>query len=354
MDLSERCKYSYYVPVAPINEGHQVWLVQHAETGKFFVRKSTHYYTLAVFRLLRDNPIPNMPRIFELFEDGNTLHIIEEYISGTTLEELVITQGPFSVAITAEWTHQLCEIIERLHCCTPPIIHRDIKPSNIILAYDGRIKLLDLSAARQSNYDKSQDTVIMGTAGYAAPEQYGFSSSSESTDIYAVGVLMNKLLTGKLINEQVHSGDLSKIIARCTQLDPSKRYERIDLLDKDLYRYIEDPLAKRISFRNYLPPGFRSGNIVIMLLALLGYCIVLSVTLNMTTSKANTLRVLWATRISVTLGIIGVIFFSGNYLGCQTNLPLTRSKNPILRVIGVLLWNAVIFCICVMIGATFS
>ena len=354
MDLSERCNYSYYVPVAPINEEHEVWLVQHAETGKFYVRKSTRYYNLAVFQFLKENPIPNMPRIFELFEDDGTLHIIEEYISGTTLEELVLTQGPFSVTITAEWTHQLCEILKGLHSCTPPIIHRDIKPSNIILTYDGKIKLLDLSAARQSNYDKSQDTVIMGTAGYAAPEQYGFSSSSESTDIYSVGILMNKLLTGKLLSEQVYTGELSKVISKCTQLDPSKRYERIELLDKDLYQYLDNPPIKRISIRDYLPPGFRSGNIVIMLLALLGYCLVLTVALTMTTTKDTTPRILWATRISATSGLLSMIFFSGNYLGCQTYLPLSRSKNLILRIIGVIIWDVVIFCICVLIGATFT
>ena len=111
MDLSERCNYSYYVPVAPINEEHEVWLVQHAETGKFYVRKSTHYYNIAVFRFLKENPVPGMPRIFELFEDNDTLHIIEEYISGCTLEELLMTQGPFSEEITAEWIHQLCVVL---------------------------------------------------------------------------------------------------------------------------------------------------------------------------------------------------------------------------------------------------
>lgn len=354
MDLNENCNYSYYVPVAPINEEHKVWLVQHAETGKFYVRKTMHNYNAAVFQYLRIHPVPDMPRIFEVFEDENFLHVIEEYISGDTLDNLLLSHGPFSEDIVAEWIHQLCVILDKLHNCNPPIIHRDIKPSNIILTYDGHIKLLDLSAARQDLDPKSQDTVIMGTAGYAAPEQYGFSSSSKVTDIYSVGILMNKLLTGKLLNEQLYSGKLSVVIERCTQLDPSRRYKDITQLDKDLSRNIgKESHKKNLSKWQYLPPGFRSGNIILMLLAFLGYFIMLSVTLTM---NANTpeLRLIWVNRITATVAFLGITFLTGNYLDCQSYLPLARSKNPAIRVAGVILWDAFIFFGCIIVGSTFS
>lgn len=79
---------------------------------------------------------------------------------------------------------------------TPPIVHRDIKPSNIILTEGGRIVLIDLNAARLDDKKSSHDTQLIGTAGFAAPEQYGFAASSPRADLYAAGILMRVLLTG--------------------------------------------------------------------------------------------------------------------------------------------------------------
>ena len=353
MDLSEQCAFSYYVPVAPISEEHEVWLVRHAETGRFFVRKTTRYYNISVFRYLQSNPIPDMPRILELFEDNGVLHIIEEYISGETLEELLTNRGPFSEDTVVKWMRQLCVILDRLHKSSPPIIHRDIKPSNLILACDGRIKLLDLSAARQDQDSKSQDTIIMGTAGYAAPEQYGFPSSSVATDIYSVGILMNKLLTGKLLSEQTYAGPLAGIIEKCTQLEPSRRYKDISQLDNDLARHTGKKIQMPAAKWKYLPPGFRSGNIVIMFIAFLGYFLMLSVTLTMT-AKTQDPRLTWANRLSATAAFLGITHFTGNYLDCQSYLPLSRSNNLFLRLTGILLWDVVIFFGCVIVGMTFS
>ena len=84
---------------------------------------------------------------------------------------------------------------------TPPIVHRDIKPSNIILTEDGRIVLIDLNAARLNDKNRSHDTQLIGTAGFAAPEQYGFAASSPRADLYAAGILMRVLLTGTDAND---------------------------------------------------------------------------------------------------------------------------------------------------------
>ncbi|MBQ7174783.1 MAG: hypothetical protein IJR62_04895, partial [Lachnospiraceae bacterium] len=182
---------------------------------------------------------------------------------------------------------------------------------------------------------------------------YGFSSSSVATDIYSVGILMNKLLTGKLLSEQTYAGPLAGIIEKCTQLEPSRRYKDISQLDKDLARHtgkkIQIPAAKW----KYLPPGFRSGNIVIMFIAFLGYFLMLSVTLTMT-AKTQDPRLTWANRLSATAAFLGITHFTGNYLDCQSYLPLSRSNNLFLRLTGILLWDVVIFFGCVIVGMTFS
>ena len=73
-----------------------------------------------------------------------------------------------------------------------PIIHRDIKPSNIMITEQNHVVLLDFNAAKLYTNASTNDTVLLGTKGYAAPEQYGFGSSSPQTDIYAIGVLIKE------------------------------------------------------------------------------------------------------------------------------------------------------------------
>lgn len=90
--------------------------------------------------------------------------------------------------------YELCEILEKLHSANPPIVHRDIKPSNIIITNYDHVILLDFNAAKYFTDPNTSDTILLGTKGYAAPEQYGFGSSTPQTDIYAVGILLKELV----------------------------------------------------------------------------------------------------------------------------------------------------------------
>ena len=119
----------------------------------------------------------------------------------------------------------LCQILKPLHEYDPPIIHRDIKPSNLILDSQNHLFLIDFDASKNYNPDKSRDTVLMGTEDYAAPEQYGFLQSSERTDIFSVGVLANKMLTGVLPSESRPVGPFQSIISKCLSIDPQDRYQ---------------------------------------------------------------------------------------------------------------------------------
>ena len=351
MDLTQKCLISYYVQIASINPQHNIDLVQHAETGKIYVRKTTEFYNMSVYKNLMQVPCPGMPRIYDLFEEDNTLTIIEEFISGDTFEELLQKNTRFNEQQVTSWMLQLCRIVKDLHGRNPSIIHRDIKPSNVMLTPDGTIRLLDLSAARRSDGNKTQDTVIMGTAGYAAPEQYGFSTSSAATDIYSIGILMNKLLTGKLLNESVYTGPLSDIIDKCTQIDPQNRYADIRMLIEAIENYpCGNRKAIEKSVYTYLPPGFRSGNIISSAAAAAGYIFTLYISLTLKV-KATSVRMLWVNRIAVAIMFILMILLSGNYLNCQKYLPLASSKNPMIRLLGVIGWNVLLFISCAVIVA---
>ena len=113
---------------------------------------------------------------------------------------------------------ELCDALDALH--SAKIVHRDIKPSNIIITKDEHIKLIDFDASRIEKVVKDRDTQILGTEGFAPPEQFGFSQTDSRSDIYSFGVTMN-LLLGE------NSAPFNKIIKKCKALDPDDRYDSI-------------------------------------------------------------------------------------------------------------------------------
>ena len=200
-------------------------LVKHRETEQKFVKKLLTTYNRSVYDYLRDNPVEHMPVIHEIYESENCLIVIEQYIEGKTiadiLEEKVMTEDQAeSIAM------KVCKILEVIHNLPTPIIHRDIKPSNIMVTPENDIYLLDMNVAKWYDPHKTDDTRYMGTRFYAAPEQvgYGLSASSAKSDIYALGILINVMVTGKFPREERAGGSLWNIIERCISLDADKRY----------------------------------------------------------------------------------------------------------------------------------
>ena len=245
---------SCYEEISQLNKEHRVSIVRHSGTGKIYVKKVLSVYSLAVYSALYDRPVKHTPRICALYEDRGTLTVIEEYISGNSLEEILEKRGPLPEQETIRIAVMLCRILEEMHSFDPPLIHRDIKPSNILMTETGEIVLLDMNAAKFMDADKASDTRLLGTPGFAAPEQFGFGSSTTATDLYAVGVLMDTLLSGS----DPSSGDretfqtagsqspgshipgsqadprLRQIIGKCRELDPRRRYSSASELARDL------------------------------------------------------------------------------------------------------------------------
>ena len=298
MTLEDRARLSYYQELSPINAAHGVMLVRHSESGALFVKKTLSHYQPAIFETLKAHPLPGMPRILEAVEDEGRLIVIESYISGRTLQEELDGGTVFSQARTLEIGGALCAILQSLHALG--IIHRDIKPSNVMLTEEGAVKLLDMDAAKIHRPEEARDTRLIGTKGYAAPEQYGFGSSGPATDIYALGVLMNVLLTGAFPGEKMPEDSLlHAMIERCTRLEPAGRYASAAELLQAIRAIQGRPpahpqktppagpapgnQAASSAHRNpghtssLLPPGFRSGNPKSMLLASLWYLLMIGV-----------------------------------------------------------------------------
>lgn len=234
LSQKDRSKLEQYPVLDMIDDEHRVYLVGELSpsqelTGNLFVRKDLKEYNAEVFRYLQNHPQEGIPQIHELFVSDRFLTVIEDYIEGETLQELLEEQL-FSENEAIEIMHRIGRIVAGLHHSEPPIIHRDIKPANIIRRPDGEIFLLDINAAKWYRPDESQDTKLLGTQGFAAPEQYGFSASSPQTDIYALGVLLNVMLTGELPNRQMAEGISGAVVAKCTQMAPEERYRDVEEL----------------------------------------------------------------------------------------------------------------------------
>lgn len=222
---------SMYEDIESINQRSDIILVKNMDDDKLYVKKFLKDYDLSVYEYLRDNPIEFMPRLIGVYEGSNNLVIIEEYIEGPTIQE-ALDNGCFTKAQAIDIAIKVCRILCELHGMTPPIIHRDIKPSNIILANDNSVYLLDINVAKWYKPEENEDTRMFGTLYYAAPEQlgYGFTASSEKSDIYAVGVLLNVLLTGKIPKEEKAPGAMWPIIEQCISMESDKRYTAAELI----------------------------------------------------------------------------------------------------------------------------
>ena len=182
------------------------------ENGEKCIRR-TIYVKMSLYELLRNFDCRYLPQIYSVdISDGKTV-VTEEFITGKNLIAANLYEKPVINAMM-----QLCATLDFIHGLR--IVHRDIKPSNILLGSDGNIRLIDFEAARFVRDGKDRDTRYLGTDGFAPPEQYGFSQTDLRADIYAAGQTMKTLL-GSLSAKKKYS----KIIRKCTALDPAKRYQ---------------------------------------------------------------------------------------------------------------------------------
>ena len=193
---------------------------------------------LDVYGKLMEINHPYLPKLYEAtFENGNT-HIVEEYIEGGSIG--TIKAGATQIS---KWFYQLCHVLKFLH--SHGILHRDIKPSNILIGKDGHIRLIDFDAARQTKEasEAESDTRLLGTRGYAPPEQYGFSQTDVRADVYSLGITLQELTKG-----QKKCGKWKRFIHKCTRLEPKHRYRSVAALQRAIFyqklrRYILYPIC---------------------------------------------------------------------------------------------------------------
>lgn len=141
-------------------------------------------------RILRQLRHPNLPLVYDFFEEDGRHYLIMEFVQGRTMQEILDEQGPVSEGQALAWARELCSVLGYLHAQDPPVIFRDLKPANVMVDANGHVKLIDFGIAKIFRPETGTGTHTAargaGTAGYSAPEQYG-GATDERTDIYSLG-----------------------------------------------------------------------------------------------------------------------------------------------------------------------
>lgn len=179
----------------------------------------------------------SLPAYVETIESDEFIFILREYAEGQPLDYWRGQHKP-AVHQAIQIAVKICDVLSYLHDQTPPVIHRDIKPSNIIINGD-KICLIDFGISRLYDKDSRRDTMIMGTQGFASPEQYGFLQTDSKSDIYAAGVLLYYLMTGEidLTPSKIADKSLWHIISKCTAFSPKARFRNAAALKNALVGY---------------------------------------------------------------------------------------------------------------------
>lgn len=205
----------------------RIFLMQDAEGDTYVLR--IYDKIIDAYEGLADHTCPNLPKIIKTDSIDDACIVEEEYIDGITLWEMISGGTRMDEKRAADITEQVCNGLKYMH--EVGFIHRDIKPENVMLTPEGRVCVIDLDASMRLNPLKGSDTTLLGTAMYAAPEQFGLTRSDQRTDIYAVGILLNELLTGvHPAVETYKDGFLGNVIATCINMNPSDRYQTVEEL----------------------------------------------------------------------------------------------------------------------------
>lgn len=200
---------------------------------------------------------PNLVAIADYFEHDSRPTMVLEFVPGQTLEERIHeANAPLLEQQVIPYGIQLCRVLHYLHSLQPPIIYRDLKPSNLMLTPDGVLKLIDFGVARTYKARKSKDTIAMGSAGYAPPEQYGKGQTDARSDVYALGATLLHLLTNlppvplqppkpgsiRQINPSVDA-NMEQVVITAMSLDRDQRYASCAAMEQALHQCLDMPYA---------------------------------------------------------------------------------------------------------------
>jgi len=222
-----------------------IWAIK--EMSETAINPGDRAETVEAFRreavMLQALKHPNLVKVVDVFRDPDKgrWYMVMELIEGKTLLEIMeATPGNLPERRVLTWAAQVCDVLHFLHTQNPPIIYRDMKPGNVMeVKKNGVCKVIDFGIARFWKPGRTKDTLILGTPGYAPPEQYGKGQTTAPSDVYALGATLHHLLTGRdpeskpfkfppirQLNPRISTRN-EAVIIKATQIKPAERYQTI-------------------------------------------------------------------------------------------------------------------------------
>lgn len=338
MDITQEYRLHKYQDYGTLGTKEHIKLLRNKESGQICVKKTLAYTQRDVLEFRKRNHSVYFPQIYECFEEENEVILIEEYINGITLEEYM-AGSPLPEEEATRIACQIGKALSELHHADPMIVYRDLKTENIMITTDGNVKLIDFNISRTFQKGKKRDTALLGTAEYAAPEQFGYFQTDNRTDVYAFGVVFNYMLTGHFPIDGIYEGKYKNLIQKCIELEPSKRYQTIDAILAELGMHEEGQEDEKAT---WAIPGFRSNVTWKRIVAVVGYIFILYMSLTMEfveDGKAVSTAMQWVNRLLLTSAQIMTVMFACNYRGISESIPFYRHRSVVVRVISyVVTW----------------
>lgn len=328
-DIKTEFAKNLYVEIESDEDGRA--LVRNTVSQQVFVKKTLEVFSIPVFAFLKKHHHPHVCSVEDYWEEDGKLVVIEELISGKTLEYL-LDNDALSFETKKDLLLQILDGVSFLHQANPKIIHRDLKASNIMVTADNVVKIIDYDAAKIYQPNETKDTVLMGTEGSAAPEQYGFMPSDERTDIYALGILMKQMFPQDL--------RMLEIGKKASSFAPEKRYSSVQELKAEITKgfHLQDIWLNI--------PGIRSKNVLMRVIAVFLYAAIIVSAFQ--SRPQNGVKDALSSLVLIGICFSWIDLF-GHWTGLFERAPWIHHTNRFLRILGYFFASIGIFLFWAMV-----
>jgi serine/threonine protein kinase len=224
-------------------------------------------------RLLASMSHPNIVTVLTAERQDDVFFIVMEYVTGETLEQIILREGALDVTRALDFTCQICNAVDHAHGAG--VLHRDLRPGNMLVTENGLVKVTDFGTSRFLEI-AAHGTTVIGSPPYMAPEQF-YGKAVFASDIYSVGITMYQMLTGSMPYdtpapadiERLMRGDMvtaprlknskipksiNDIVVKAMAADPNARYQRASDLLHDVLQ-AKEPAARRAPGRGAAVSG---------------------------------------------------------------------------------------------------
>ena len=227
-----------YRIIAPLGSGGfgTVYLAQDTWIDKKVAIKVPHRQNLDFGELLREPRLlaslshPNIVTVLTAEKLDDLFFIVMEYVTGETLEQLIMREGALDLARALDFTCQICNAVDHAH--RAGILHRDLRPGNMLVSTSGMLKVTDFGTSRFLEI-AAHGTTVIGSPPYMAPEQF-HGKAVFASDVYSVGVTMYQMLTGTLPYQTPAPGDIEKLMRGELVTPPRVRNAKIPRAVNDI------------------------------------------------------------------------------------------------------------------------